>query len=131
MGYIIFYTLLSITIPLALIVNTKNKVSVLGYKWSPFVFIAIVIVVAVRAFAYDTGADYLVYYENYLYEGKTLWGENREIGFKWLNSILHFFSDSPQLFFGFAAFVYMYAILMVSQLFGKADKWIVFFWSVT
>lgn len=130
MNYVAFYLILGMLIPLALSLKTRDRISFLGYQWNILVIVALFVVVLVRAFAYDTGADYLVYYENYLYEGKTLWGENREIGFKWLNSILHFFSDSPHLFFGFAAFVYMYAILMVSQLFGKADKWIVFFWSV-
>ena len=128
--YTLVYFFMALIIPLALSLKPQNRISFLGYQWNILVIVALFVVVVVRAFAYDTGADYLVYYENYLYEGKTLWGENREIGFKWLNSILHFFSDSPHLFFGFAAFVYMYAILMVSQLFGKADKWIVFFWSV-
>lgn len=130
MEYVIFYLILGSLIPLALSFKTRNRISFLDYQWNIPIIVAVLIVILVRAYAYNTGTDYIVYYENYLYKGNTIWGENREIGFKWLNFILHLFSDSPQLFFGFAAFVYMYAILMVSQLFGKADKWIVFFWSV-
>ncbi len=128
--YLLIYFSIALLIPFSLSSNVKKNINFLGYQWNIPIITAIVIIILVRAYAYNTGADYMVYYENYLYNGNTHWGENREIGFKHLNSTLHLFSDSPQFFFGFAAFVYMYAILMVSQLFGKADKWIVFFWSV-
>ena len=101
MGYVLFYIILGMIIPIALSVKTHKKIVLLKYRWSFPVILAFTIVVIVRALAYDTGADYLVYYENYLYNGDTAWGQNREIGFKWLNSILHVFSGSPQLFFAF------------------------------
>lgn len=130
MNYVIFYIILAALIPLSLKSRLPRNISFLGYKWNLLILLAFVIVVVVRAFAYDTGADYMVYYDNFRYNGNTAWGENREIGYKILNHFLYNVSSSPHLFFGFAAFIYMYAVLKVSQLFGKADKWIVFFWFV-
>ena len=133
MGYVIFYMIIGMLLPFALSGKKQvdgNKVSFLGYKWTFPITISLIIIILIRAFAYDTAADYLVYYDNYRYNGNTYWGENREVGYNILNSLLYNISSSPQFFFGFYAFIYMYSILMVSQLFGKADKWIVYFWSI-
>lgn len=130
MDYVIFYTIVTLLLPLSLYFTQKRKIHFISYHWSFSVFFSLTLIILIRAFAYDTGADYMVYYNNYLYNGNTVWGENREIGYKLLNSFLYNISHLPQLFFGFATFIYMYAILMVSQLFGKADKWIVYFWFV-
>ena len=92
MEYVGFYALLAMIIPLALNIKTRNGIHFLGYKWNIPIIMGFTIVLVTRAFAYDTGADYLVYYENYLYHGNTAWGENREIGFKFLNSFLHIFN---------------------------------------
>lgn len=133
MGFVIFYMIMGMLLPFALSKKNKvndNRISFLGYKWTFPIIFSLIIIIIIRAFAYDTATDYLVYYNNYLYNGNTYWGENRELGYKILNSLLYNISTSPQLFFGFSAFIYMYSVLMVSQLFGKADKWIVYFWSI-
>lgn len=102
-------------------------------KWSFFLCLAFGIYVVIRAIVYNTGADYLAYYNHFVASSRHLpdiWGEGREIGYRYLVDILSSYCHYPYVFFGFCAFLGMGALLCVSLKFGKAAPYIVLGWAL-
>ena len=103
----------------------KNKHLTVG------ILIALAIYVFIRAFAFNTGTDYLLYYQYYISEvngGTFWWAEDREVGFRFLVRLLASVSDAPQLFFFFSALIGMGSIILVSTKYSKASPFIVLSW---
>lgn len=102
-------------------------------KWSFFLCLSFGLYVAIRAIVYNTGADYLAYYNHFVAASHHLldtWGEGREIGYQYLVDFLSSYFHYPYVFFGFCAFVGMGALICVSLKFGKAAPYIVLGWAL-
>lgn len=95
--------------------------------------IVLAIYVLIRAFAYNTGTDYMLYYQYYLSEANGVqywWAEDREIGFRFLVKCLASVSDMPQVFFFVCAILGIGSVVLVSREYAKASPYIVFAWIV-
>ena len=102
-------------------------------KWSFFLCLSFGLYVAIRAIVYNTGADYLAYYNHFVATSRHLldtWGEGREIGYQYLVDFLSSYFHYPYVFFGFCAFGGIGALLCVSLKFGKAAPYIIFGWAL-
>ena len=57
--YLLIYFSIALLIPFSLSSNVKKNINFLGYQWNIPIITAIVIIILVRAYAYNTGADYM------------------------------------------------------------------------
>lgn len=114
--------------------NLSNyKLELVTGQWPFILYIALGIYVVIRAIVYDTGADYLAYYNHFVTRSHHLidvWGEGREIGYRYLIDFLSSYFSYPYVFFGVCAFVGMGSLLCISLKFGKAAPYIVLGWAL-
>lgn len=112
---------------------SNYKLELVTGQWSFILYIALGIYVVIRAIVYNTGADYMVYYNHFVTRSHNLidvWGEGREIGYRYLIDFLSSYFSYPYIFFGFCAFVGMGSLLCISLKFGKAAPYIVLGWAL-
>ena len=83
--------------------NLSNyKLELVTGQWPFILYIALGIYVVIRAIVYDTGADYLAYYNHFVTRSHHLidvWGEGREIGYRYLIDFLSSYFSYPYVFF--------------------------------
>lgn len=139
MEYVLYYLFIYLLIPTAQYVKYKNNVNnilYLGmyfpkYKSNIFLGVCILIYSILLGIAYNTGQDYWHYYDHYSSELKNaydLWGSGREVGYRWLISLLSSIFSSHVSFFILCAFLNAYVWNKVCSLYGKAASYIMFMW---
>ena len=111
--------------------STFNDTELYTYKVSFAVLFPCAIYIIVRSLDFDTGTDYMAYYQYYKFSANgssTYWGEGREAGYKILVKVLGKISKNPELFFGFCALLWTVAITKISKVFGKPAPYIILSW---
>lgn len=140
MGVLLYFFIFALFF-VCLDINTKSSRQNLSYTNFAFttgrftfsLLLPIVIYVVIRTISYNTGIDYLSYYNHYVtrvHHHIDLWGEGREIGYRTLVDILSSYFDSPNAFFLLCAILSMGSLLAVSLKFGKAAKYIALGWTL-
>lgn len=102
-----------------------------GIAWNKSILVLFLITVLLRGLAYDTGQDYIFYYDYYQNTANHVldtWGEHTELGYKFLIDCLIFFSSSPYLFFIVSSTIVIGTMIKVCQHYGQAGGWIMLFW---
>lgn len=134
MFFVLLYFTSGLLMPLAL--NSYRTTTIgdngfYGLRWTPFLVLALFLAVGLRGLAYDTGVDYLYYFNHYSNVNRGVfdaWGERSDFGYKILVQILAFVSARPELFFILASAFYMVATLKFASIFGRAVFYIVLVW---
>ena len=136
---IILYFVLFLLIILSLYNITRNSQYELSnitfsfkrVHWSFFLIVSIILYTLIRTVSYDTGADYLAYYNHFITRSRNLidvWGEGREIGYQYLIDFLSSYFGKPNIFFALCSILGIGTLTMVSMKFGKAAPYIVLGW---
>lgn len=129
---VVYYIILSFLIPLGLRCNKKASILKLGgIEWNVALLFLFIATVLLRGLAYDTGQDYMFYYDYYQNTVNGIpdaWGEHTEVIYKLLVDFLILFSNSPTLFFVFSSIIVIGTMLKVSQNYGKSASWIMILW---
>lgn len=139
MEYVLYYLFVFLLIPTAQYIkykNSSNNILYLGvnfpkYKSNIFVGFCILIYSILLGITYNTGQDYWHYYDHYnsdLRNAYDLWGSGREVGYRWLISLLSSIFSSHVSFFILCAFLNAYVWDKVCSLYGKAASYIMFMW---
>ena len=132
MFYIIFYSIISLFIPLTLRgFNYETTSGKFGIIWTRGLFIAFIATTLLRGYAYETGQDYWHYWDYYLNIANGRfddWGEHTELGYRFLVRVLSYLSDSPYLFFISSSIVVFTSMLYVSQRQKQAAPYIMLLW---
>lgn len=139
MEYVLYYLLVFMLIPTAQYIKYRSSIndfSYLGvyfpkYKSNVFVGICIITYSILLGITYDTGQDYLYYYGHYNSELRNVndvWGSGRELGYRWLVSLLSSSFSSHVAFFIFCAFLNAYVWDKICSMYGKAAPYIMFMW---
>ncbi len=139
MEYILYYLLIFALIPTAQYVKYRNDVTNISYlgvyfhKYRSNIFVGICILAysILLGITYNTGQDYWHYYDHYNSELKNmydLWGSGREIGYRWLITLLSSIFHSHVSFFIICAFLNAYVWNKVCSLYGRAASYIMFMW---
>lgn len=113
--------------------DSINEKAYRNNKITIVLLIIMALYVLIRTFAYNTGSDYMLYYQYYLSEAHGVqywWAEDREKGFRFLVKTLSSVSDMPQVFFMVCAILGLGSVVLVSRKFSKASPYIVFAWIV-
>lgn len=128
---VIYYLFLSTLLPIGMRIRGAVLYKFLGITWNGTVMILFLATILLRGFAYNTGQDYIQYYNYYQNTANNdfdEWGEHTEWGYKFLIECLTSISTSPYLFFIFASAIVIGTMIKVSQYYRQAEGWIMLFW---
>ena len=126
------YIFLLLLMPFALYISQPkqlaNKGNSVKYKYPFILVVSFIIAILLKGLAYDTGADFLSYYD-YIKTSETSHTSEFEFGFRAFAAFIR--NNLPvQTFFIIAAFFYYFGALQISKRFIYAAPLIVFFWSL-
>lgn len=138
MIYVALYCLLGMIIPAALYCGGfcgRNRLGFSRRNQVGFVLLATALLATalVRGLAYDTGVDYLHYWDYYtsVFRGDyDYWGEHTEVGYRVFVSLLTKVSPDPRLFFVLSSLLMMGAVVFVSSCFRRAAVYILLVWPI-
>lgn len=127
------YILLLVMLPLCLskcVQRNYDALQIEGkYKVTPLLIIAFVMSVLIKGLAYNTGADYLGYYD-YFATGLTVHKTDFEFGFQFYKHVFSILQLPTQVFFIIAAILYYGSVIILAKKFINAAPFILFFWSL-
>lgn len=133
-GNTLIYTITLLIMPLILSSKryiTKAGITPIHIYWTKGLILAFLITILIRGLAYDTGADWLAYY-NYIVDTDNnrynSWGEHSEWLFKEFIKILNLLNLWYCSFFIIVSALIVYSLIKVSSLFGKAIPYIMVSW---
>lgn len=95
--------------------------------------LVVLVYIIVRTFAYDTGADYLVYYNHYKNTASgrlDIWGEGRDYFYQQFILFLSAIFSPPQALFCICSILGVTSLILVSKQYGKAMPWIYLAWFI-
>lgn len=130
----IIYVLIALLLPFVMsksnCFNTNvGTETVSNNKWPPKLWFTLVCCVFFKGFAFDTGADYISYFD-YIAIGDMSHATKLEFGFEKICDLFRFTKLPPQLFFALSAFLFFYAPMKVASKYKESATMIVFFWLI-
>ena len=131
---ILIYTVALLLVPLTLLSKrsiTKAEIAPVHIYWTRGLIFAFVITVLIRGLAYDTGADWLAYY-NFIVDAShsryNAWAEHSEWLFKEFVKALSLLNLWYCSFFVIVSALIVYSLMKISSLYGKAMPYIMISW---
>ena len=131
---ILIYTFILLLIPSILLRKryiTNMGIAPVNIYWTKGLIFAFAITILIRGLAYDTGADWLAYY-NFIvdadYGRYNAWAEHSEWLFKEFVKILSSLNLWYCTFFVIVSALIVYSLMKISSLFGKAMPYIMISW---
>lgn len=128
------YTFSMLFIPVVLMCQKQYRTRAVNesrINWSGWLVFVFVFTVLIRGLAWDTGADWMAYY-NFAVDARkgfeNEWAQHSEATFKYFVICLSKLHISDFLFFILASVLYVYSVLKISSLYGKAQPWIIIAW---
>lgn len=135
--YYYIYIIIIILLPCAFLkkgtvcVNNVNGRYVASYKWGKILSLAFFLTIFLRGITYDTGADWITYYD-YLHElskgNETSWSIHTEWGYKMLCKILVTLHLPIFVFFCICTALNYYSFIKFSKLFYYCMPLALFMW---
>lgn len=130
----LIYTFALLLIPLLLLKKryiVNSGITLVNITWTKDLIFAFVITVLIRGLAYDTGADWLAYY-NFIVDAShnryNDWAEHSEWLFKEFVKVLCALNLWYCTFFIIVSALIVYSLIKISSLFGKAMPYIMISW---
>lgn len=132
---VLIYTFSLLLIPLVLLQKrryiAKIGIAPVNIRWTKGLIFVFILTILIRGLAYDTGADWLAYY-NFIvdadYGRYNAWAEHSEWLFKEFVKILSSLDLWYCTFFVIVSALIVYSLMKISSLFGKAMPYIMISW---